>query len=121
MALLKPIRQSFQIDAEGRKAPDRLSITMRGDGHEDLRRSHIDSRGIGFDHGQADSFVALLGHDISLSVPLRRPEPCKKVVSQTRSSASQRAKSGDVITVLNTGPRTPLPDELGKASVSHRS
>ena len=29
--------------------------------------------------------------------------------------------NGDVITVLSTGPRTTLPDELGKASVSQRS
>jgi hypothetical protein len=57
-----------------------------------------------------------------LPAPSRRPEPCKKVVSQTRSSASRYARSKDVvITVLSTRPRTTLPDELGKASMSQRS
>src|ERR1035437_4678638 len=78
MALLKPIRQSLQIDGECGEAPDRLWIAIRGHGHEDFRRPHIDSCGVRFDNGQADSLVALLGHDISLSAPLRRPEPCEK-------------------------------------------
>ena len=60
LALLKPVRQSFQIDGEGGEAPDRLWIAIRGHGHEDLRGAYIDSRGVGLDHGQADNLVALL-------------------------------------------------------------
>jgi len=87
LALLKLVRQLFQIDGKRRKTPNRLRVVIGGNRDENLRCPNIDPCGVRLDDGEACNSVALLGYDDFFSAPSRWPGPCKKVVSQTRSAA----------------------------------
>lgn len=83
-----------QINGKCWEAPNWCRIAVGGNRSVNLHRSDIDSGGMRLNHGQAVSLVARLGHDDSASAPPRRPGPCKKVVSQTRSAAPPSEAAG---------------------------
>lgn len=119
MTPLEPIRQSFQIDSKRWETPNRFRIAVNGNRDENLCCPNIDPCGVWFDDGKAGNSATLFGHEDSFSVP-----PLAWTVQEgslPNEIGSPSVRGCSVITVLSTGSRTTLPDELEKASVSHRS
>jgi hypothetical protein len=49
--LLQPVGESFQIDGERRETPNRFWVAVSRNRDENFRRTNIDPRSIGLDHG----------------------------------------------------------------------
>src|SRR5271157_2748614 len=77
LALLKPVCESLQSDGKRWERPNWLFVAP----------TSIPAA-LGSITGRMPTLFRFLGTTYSLSAPRRRPGPCKKVVSQTRSSAS---------------------------------
>src|SRR6516164_2226254 len=91
LALLQPVSQSLQVGREGSETANRLWVSICWHRNENFCGADINSGGIRFHHWQPRNFASFSfahGNSLLASSPARRPEPCKKAVSQTRSSTS---------------------------------
>ena len=78
LALFEPVGQFLQLNRECLETTNRLGVPIRRHRYEYLRGANVDTRGIGFDDGQTDSFFSFVRHKSLLVCPSRRPGPCKR-------------------------------------------